>query len=951
MTKHSSPRTKYYLPLIGAALSLVSLFHFSLPVFAAGTNAGQVLRNTATGTYEDDAGNPYTIDSNTVDVTVAKVAGITNIPTGFDDLTSSASNTTVLTGDRVSYEFTITNVGNDKSNIFIPALADIATKGLTRTLTGVNTQRLIIQVSPALNADGTLASNNGAFNFETIPGGSTVATDERSGTGIVTNVPINGKVRVRVTGSVSATAAGAPIEVRLGNTCSNTDPNAPVPDTQNQPDEVAVGGTTCGDAGVQTEQDQDVRTETATAPVVPGPPVGVGNGQKEASAVQQVFLGSNPLAMTRIEKTRGTVTEPTPATPGVLNDNIIPYSLNLEVLNTTPNSLYTPGDLEGRDFGTRITGLTATEASNLILVSDAIPNLTKLNTALTTVGDWIPVYTTDDETVATEDIEWTTTAPALNTVTRVGWIYDARPTPTGDGSILAGTTVTGFTFDVITSGLDPDTGGTVANLAQVFGGTVSGADIFDESGDQDPSNFNGANPGPNETNTLSTGIANPATHEVDSGNDNNLTGTDPASPGGEDNVITIGAPGTLINGPDGQPTATGDVFGVGPDNNHDFQNKGVSGFPTNAKHNATPATTFDPDVVTFNNTLSNPGSDDLTDVLLQPINPEFDPTFTGNITDERLPLLTTVTIKLGTQTATYTYQENPATPLDDTDRIFVLTSGTPITIPTLAAGVPLDYEVEVDLPVGTGLSTDDAINGGFPVAIIAFVDGSDISNPIKDGSPQAGENRNLTVNQVYTGHIRITKQVRVIDTTITPNAVRPGMDFDNDDDDKEPVPGDILEYRVIYRNISEAQTGNGTNVVLNGVDVMIDEDGTLDQGDNGILDQSDNNWGLDNNDDDDLDTINVQGTATDSNGGTITFYTGTSNSPTPITTLTSAGTTDPGDTVTGYQSKIDLLAPTGAEATQPLRDTYDGGAGGDSAFTFQRKVDQFDGLAAEGLNQ
>ncbi|MEM6614868.1 MAG: hypothetical protein AAF652_22030, partial [Cyanobacteria bacterium P01_C01_bin.72] len=80
MNQQSSTTKKYYPTLIGAALLAASLFHFSLPVFSAGTDAGQVIRNTATGTYEDEDGNPYTIDSNTVEVTVAKVAGITNIP-------------------------------------------------------------------------------------------------------------------------------------------------------------------------------------------------------------------------------------------------------------------------------------------------------------------------------------------------------------------------------------------------------------------------------------------------------------------------------------------------------------------------------------------------------------------------------------------------------------------------------------------------------------------------------------------------------------------------------------------------------------------------------------------------------------------------------------------------------------------------------------------------------
>jgi hypothetical protein len=902
MNQHSSTRKTYHLPLIGAALAVASLFHLSLPVFAAGTQAGQILRNTATGTYEDDAGNPYTIKSNTVDVTVAKVAGITNIPTGFNDETTSTTNTKVLTGDTVSFEFTITNVGNDKSNIFIPDLAQLATKGL-------NTGSLAIQVSPALAPGAT-------HTF--------TATDTRPPTGIVANVPINGTVVVKVTGTVSATAAGAPIEVRLGDTPPNTDPNAPVAATQNQPDAP-------GSADTTDTQNRDVRTENATAPISSAALVG---GQKEASSLQQVFLGANPLAMTRIEKTRGAVIPGSPATD--LSKNIIPYSLDLEVLNTTPNPLYTPGDLEGRDFASRITGITAADASNLILVSDAIPTGTKLNAAPTAVpgGKWTAVYSTST-TGTPYTMQWTKTAPTdLTTVTRIGWVYDARTTAPGNGLILSGTTVTGFTFNVITSGLNAATGGTVANVAQVFGGTVNGVDIFDESGDQDPSNFNGTNPGPNETDPLSTGIANPATQGVDSGNDNNTAGADPASPGGEDNVITIGAPGQLINGPDGKPTATGDVFGVGPDSSHDFQNLGVDNFPTTAQQNA--GVTFDPNKVVFNNTLSNPGSTDLSSVLLQPINPEFDPAFKGTAKDVDLPLGTTVKLILGTQNATYTYQDNPAT-ASTTDRIFVLTSGTPITIPTLAAGVPLNYKVEVDLPAGTGLSTDNAINGGFPVPIIAFVDSNG------NGTPDALDNRNLTVDQVYTGHIKVTKQVRISDPA---GVLRPGMNFSDPNSAKQPLPGDILEYRVIYRNISEPQAGSGNNVVLNGVNVMIDEDGTLDAVDGGGLNRSGNNWGLDNNADNDIDTINVQNSAADTNNGTINFFTGNAATPTPLSS-TAAGTTDPGITVTGYRSTVPLLAPAGAEPVADL-DIYND-LTGDSAFTFKRTVDKFDGLAAEGL--
>ena len=911
---------KYYSPLIGAALAAASLFQFSLPTFAAGTEAGEVLRNTATGSYQDDAGNPYTIESNTVDVTVAKVAGITNQPLAINDETSDANNTSVLTNDTVSFEFVITNVGNDASNIFIPSADNITTRGL-RTAAGDITVE-VSEINPG--ATPTFAARSTLTN------------------GIVENVPINGQIIVKVSGTVSATAAGAPIEVLLGNTASNDEPNNPLPETQNQPD--TIGTESGGEA-------DDVRTVTAdnANTQVNGAPAG---GQKEASALQQIFLGSNPLAMTRIEKTRGEVQDGATA---ALTDNIIPYSLDLEVLNTTPNPLFVPGNLIGRDYTAPNTGTfngSITNQTNLILVSDAIPaNTTLVTGSANTPANWTPVYTDDDPaTVLPDEATWETDPTQLtNPVTRIGWVYDARATPDGSGPIAPGTALPGFTFNVETTGLTAD-GGTIANIAQVFGSTV-GSDnpVFDESGDQDPSNFNGATPGPDETDPQSTGVANPAVQGVDSENNNNANGTDPASPGGEDNVITIGAPGDLLNGPVGQPTATGDVFGVAnPDNNHDFQNAGVDNFPDGAKHDA--GTTFDPNVVTFTNTLSNPGTTDLTNVLLQPINPEFDANFTGNATDTDLPFGTTVTLTLGGQTATYTYNEVPgANQGDPSTGEFRLSDGAPIQIPTLTANTPLDYTVAVDLPPDTGLSTDTDINGGFPVPVIAFIDENSDGTPNIDPDPALSENYNISVNQVYTGFVKVTKQVKITGPDPDGNIIT-RRDFgvaDTNAASDDPRPGDTLEYRVIYRNISEPQVGTGNNGILIGQSVTIDEDGTLAAV---TGDTSGNNWALDNNNDSDIDTFNVQGSAADTNGGTITFFTGASTTTTPLGAgMIPSGTVDPGDTVTGYRSTVGRLAPEGTEAPAALN-SYDPG-NGDSAFTFERIVDDFDGLAEEGLER
>jgi hypothetical protein len=913
MNHHSSTIKKYYPALVGAALIAASLFQFSRPVFSAGTEAGQKIRNTATGTYKDDADNDYTIDSNTVEVTVAKVAGITNIPTGISDINGG----TVLTGDEVSFEFTITNVGNDISDIYIPDIKKLVTKGLKLD------SNLILAIK---GIDGSDSYSTSGTTFIDKSNADPAATQTPV---TVKNVPINGQIVVSVTGIVEATAAGAAIEVRLGNTGSNSSPNKPAADTQNQPDnQDYVGG-----AADPTNQEQDVRTKIGTAPSVAGEPV---SGHKEASAVGQVFLGSNPLAMTRIEKTREIDAALGENTDTALNNNIITYKLGLEVLTTTPNSLYTPGKLEGRDFTGRMPA-SITDPTNLVLVSDAIPVGTHLNSFPTSVTDtdgreWTPVYSVSPEpsavtnkNKAADNIEWKAGADVTNLtdVTRVGWVYDASNGAIEPGDVVAPE----FSFDVITDGLTAS-GGTVANIAQVFGSTDDGVattvgeKIFDESGDQDPSNFSGANPGPSETATGSTGIANPVGHGVDKDNNNNATGSVPASPGGEDNVITISEAGKLLNGPHLQPAATGNVFNRNPeDNNHDFQNLGIENFEsaectdaTNDRPQQDKGCKLNPDAVVFDNTLSNPavslpnGINDLKNVLIQPINPKF-----GGIgdTDANLPNGTKVTIKLGTQQAIYTYTltgtGTSAVGSFSLDPNTTANPSQPIKIPTLAAGVPLNYKVTVDLPANTLLSTD--VGHGYAVPIIAFIDGNN------NGTPDSGENSNYTVNQVYTDFIKITKQVQVLDPD---GEVRDNMDYGDDDADKQPLPGDTLVYRVNYRNISEPQAGNGNNLILNGKAVLIDENGTKDG----------NNWGLDNNDDDDLDTINVRNTAKDSNGkdSEITYYTG-------IDGTTSAGINDPGDAVTGYSSTIDTLAPSAD----------------DSTFEFQRKVDEYDGLAEEGL--
>ncbi|WP_158441890.1 hypothetical protein [Pleurocapsa sp. PCC 7319] len=882
---------KYYSPLIAAALATASLFRFSLPVFAVGTSAGLELKNTATATYEnEDGSSTFEAISNDVTVTVGKIAGITNVPSGFVNETNSTG--TVNAGNTISFDFLITNTGNDTTDIFIPDVADI---GLSSNLT----------ILPGTSA--IQYRNN-------IPNTPTTNFTDRPSTGLVPNVVEDGSIIVRVRVIIDSGASdGDTISVTLGDTGLNDNGI----DTQNQPD----------NNGAADPQNKDVRTVTAadTSTDVDGDPV---NGQREASAKHELTVGSNPLAFTRIEKTNTGVVEPG-TDPSNLNDDVITYNLELDVADDidpqiaaykslNPSFNFNAADLEGRNYNDaanpgNFNGIG--DQSNLILISDVIPVNTTLDTSpIISPANWTPVFTDDPLTTAAEKAQWEANIASLtNPVTRIGWVYDAG----GNGVIAAGSTTTGFSFKVVTSGLN-NTAASIYNMSQVFGSTddgaagAGGAITFDESGDQNPNNFNDdGTPGPDESvaDGGNFGFANPGTNEdnVDTAGDNTATGSD----AGEVNKITVALPPTpsnLLNGPDGNAGATGDILNVPtPDDNHDFQNKGASTPPITAGTNQ--ATTFNPVAVDFNNTIENSLTTALTNVIIEPVSPA-DLNLSGTAGDLPNNTRVTITYQVGATINTAVYDYNGT--------IFTLNTTIPgsaqIVIPNINGGGTANYSVSVDLPA-TALSTSEvtpggANVGGYPVPIAAYVD--------DDGTPGLADTDtyNVTFNQVYLGYLKLEKQARILrrdnleDPTSTNYSPVAGMGFNDPNGDKFPIPGDRIEYQVTFTNISEPQGAGNGNVTLRADDIFIAEDGTL----------GDNNWAEDSDTPNDLmDTLNVPSSAAISGIGAgvstnITFQ----NAGAVVTT------TD--QILTKYEANIAELNP-----------------GESGIFTFQRKVtEQYD---------
>ncbi|MFN7786910.1 MAG: hypothetical protein ACK5QY_00485, partial [Pseudanabaena sp.] len=735
---------------------------------------------------------PINATSNTVTVTVAEVAGITNVPAGIIDVNGGS----VSLGDVVNFDFLVTNTGNAPSNIVFPAVANITT---------VNVGTLQYQLD--LNNDGVFAGAD-----EGLQTGSFTTT---------TPIPAGSSVRVRVVGTVTAAAAGAPVSVRLGDTGANDNTAG----TQNQPDSGAEPPLTTGTDPVAGAAGSE--GEIRTVNVAPDAPV---NGEREASAIQATTVATavRNIALATVLKAR---TAYSPGPTNAVIDDLLTYRLNLRVATTSPNpAQFTPTSLEGT--------LVNVDGANQprILVSDVIPVGTRIdetfNAAANLPAGWQAVYQYTATAAGTIPIvaagglpaAWSTTAPDAGTapnVVRVGYIFTGTLAPGFTTELVANA----FQFRVVTTGLAG--GGVVNNIAQIFGETVGDPTnrvIYDESGDQNPNNFEGAIPPAPEGSlftpngpTPDNGVPNPAVQDTD--NNNNNTGT---GPGGEVNIFPIVPAGGILNGPNNVPGAIGRT-----DNNDDFTNRSTG--LTAPESVPGQVVAYDPPPIIFNNTFQNPPSNttNLDTVRLLPLPPsDLSVPLASRQPNGDIPDGTRVTITFGTQIAVYDYTAaggyvfnaglSSGLPLDSTS----------ILVDALAPNVLNNYTVSLDLPPGpqnTLLSVDRFIaNGadraGFNVPIVAFVDNDKNGGFLSDKDPIF----NITIDRGYTGYVRLRKQSQVLQGT-NPRPVT-AANGTLDETAKTAEPGNIVRYVVEYVNFSTPLAGAGS-VVLDAANLVITENG------------------------------------------------------------------------------------------------------------------------------
>jgi len=261
--------------LVGAALLSSSI----LPATAAGTPAGTTIDNTAFGSFENptNPGPATTVNSNTVTITVAEIAGIAVTPQGAVEAPAGSledgpgqNDGTFNAGDILYFTYRITNIGNDETQFFVPdSPSDVDNGTFDPALYG--------PIEIVGYNDGTTTTDLTGAPIPVTPGG--LNTDGLPGLPNDGSVPVDGYIEVRVPIKADANLVnGDIITPVLGNTPDEL--------TQNSPETPGgeFGGTT-NDVATRDNTGTDNGDASAANPAT----------EREASARNPLTLGDLAL--------------------------------------------------------------------------------------------------------------------------------------------------------------------------------------------------------------------------------------------------------------------------------------------------------------------------------------------------------------------------------------------------------------------------------------------------------------------------------------------------------------------------------------------------------------------------------------------------------------------------------------------------------------------------------
>jgi fimbrial isopeptide formation D2 family protein/uncharacterized repeat protein (TIGR01451 family) len=203
-------------PLLVAAMLLSGSWFGICPLLAQSAKPGTIITNQATGSFIDELESNTTVPivSNTVQVTVVEVAGITIADPTISEPSAATIGATAtpfqgIAGfnqdDILYFDFVITNIGNDPTQFFIPGQPFQVIGGtFDRTQYGA-LQIVEVNGTSIPKIDIPAAGINTGSTTLGIPGGS---------------IPVGGTVKVRIPIKVTA-ASGSTVKVSLGDTGTN----------------------------------------------------------------------------------------------------------------------------------------------------------------------------------------------------------------------------------------------------------------------------------------------------------------------------------------------------------------------------------------------------------------------------------------------------------------------------------------------------------------------------------------------------------------------------------------------------------------------------------------------------------------------------------------------------------------------------------------------------------
>lgn len=607
MKNSYSPHTKRSaLWRLVALLALTCAF--GAQALAQQTPGGTSISNTATATYEDSGGNPYSTTSLPVVVTVANVAGLAITPDG-------GGGSVVAGNTNASVAFTVTNTGNFSDTVTFQANGASLIVGGAITLANV-TQAFV-------DADGDGVYDVGELNILTNPAPVTSAS-------ITATAPGN-TLTVVVKYSVPNNASGN-ITIQLGDT----------------------PGAGNGDNAVANLSANEVRNTTA----------GV-NGRSEGRGNYTVTVQTDAQLQTTL-----TVA---PAAGTVAPGSDITYTMN--TCNT----------------GTQTANATTIQrgpSGPVTGVFEIVPIPAQTSLAVGQVFPAGTLYSTDGlnlnplSAVGAQWLSWQASPPAnLSLVRRIAFNRGA--------SLAAAACTTNISYRV-TVNANADADIPVLAIVDSFAINTFNGQLTDQSGDT----VSGAGNGRADL--------SPAGSLPD--------GSNLSQPGNIDGdgvlILTlIAKQGSVLNGPSGQPGATGPLNTTNDDFTNKSVNTGIAGIPPGGSTNAA-------GTVTFNNTVQNTGnSNDI---------------FTLTVSNfASLPAGTVVVITTPNGTVTVN-AGNPA-------------GSVPINV---ARNATANYTVVVTLP------TNQLVLTGFDARLRAT-------------STNTPANFNDTLDRTWTGFVRLVKQTPV----------------------------------------------------------------------------------------------------------------------------------------------------------------------------------------------